>query len=414
VKVYLESNGCIKRHSEIVKLKTYFNLNHAQIVDSPKNADYLILSTCALKEEDENYSVSRIKYLKKFHGKLLVLGCFPDIAPTKFSEFVGTTSITPREIDKIDAVFTGNAIKYANLEDSNIIPKQMTVSTTAAALQKLRDNFELSSTFKSRVTKYLKKKIKVIMRMGTENFYLNISRGCLGSCSYCAIRKAIGKLVSRPVDSIVDQFRGGLQKGYKDFVILGDDVGAYGADNGQTFPKLISQLINELEMMQENSPESNGRFKDVKFLIQEIHPHWFVKYKQEIIELIKTKSIKSVLCPIESGNDRILGLMNRRYSVEEISTAFHEARTIYPEIQFSTHVMVGFPSETEEEFRDSLRAVEKIHFDEVTVFAYNKKEGTPASKMTPEVDERTIKRRVNEARKYLEGKGIKTYFVCPN
>jgi MiaB/RimO family radical SAM methylthiotransferase len=413
MKVYVECNGCIRRHSEVVKLKTYFNLNDVQIVDKPNNADYIILSTCALKEEDEDYSVSRIKFLKKFHGKLLVMGCFPDIAPTKFNEFPGIMAITPREIDKIDAVFTENAVKYASVEDSNIIPKQMTVSNTSTALKKLRDNFELSSTFKSRISKYLKKKFQILMKVGTENYYITISRGCLGNCSYCAIRKAIGKLVSRPVDNIISQFRAGLEKGYKDFVILGDDVGAYGVDNGETFSKLVSRIISELETLQGTLPENNERFAGVKLQIQEIHPHWFIKYKQEILELVKTKRIKSILCPIESGNDRILGLMNRRYSVDDISTAFKEARAIYPEIKFATHVMIGFPTETDEEFQDSLRAVDKIHFDEVTLFAYNKKEGTPAATMTPKIDARTMKRRVNEARRYFEGKGIKTHFICP-
>jgi tRNA A37 methylthiotransferase MiaB len=194
---------------------------------------------------------------------------------------------------------------------------------------------------------------------------------------------------------------------------LGDDVGAYGIDTGQNFAQLMARLISELDTINKNMPEKNKRLADVKFHIQEIHPHWLIKFRQELLELMKSKRIKSILCPIESGNDRILGLMNRRYNVDEISAFFKEARSIYPDILYSTHLMVGFPSETEEEFEDSLNAIVKIHFAHVTVFPYDQKEGTPASEITPQIDKLTINKRLDKTRKFLKHAGIKTYLSCP-
>jgi tRNA A37 methylthiotransferase MiaB len=133
-----------------------------------------------------------------------------------------------------------------------------------------------------------------------------------------------------------------------------------------------------------------------------------------MLDLVKSKKIKSILCPIESGNDRILGLMNRRYNVDEIAAFFREARSVYPDIQLTTHVMVGFPTETEEEFEDSLHVVEQIHFDEVTVFPYDPKEATPASEMTPQIDKQTILRRLHKAQDVFKRAGIKTFTSCPN
>jgi len=200
MKVYLESNCCIRRNSEIVKLEKYFMLNDYKKINNPKDADYIILSTCAFKEQEESYSLSRLRYLKGFPGKLLVLGCLPDIAPTKFSEFRGVSSIAPKEIEKIDSFFPKAIVKYSEIEDMNIIPDEITVSSLPTAVQKLKNDFELSSTFGLRIIRYLEKKIRIILRLNISKFYLNISRGCLGNCSYCAIKRAIGTLVSQPID----------------------------------------------------------------------------------------------------------------------------------------------------------------------------------------------------------------------
>ena len=414
MKVYLESNCCIRRNSEIVKLEKYFMLNDYKKINNPKDADYIILSTCAFKEQEESYSLSRLRYLKGFPGKLLVLGCLPDISPTKFSEFSGVSSIAPKEIEKIDSFFPKAIVKYSEIEDMNIIPDEITVSSLPTAVQKLRNEFELSSTFGLRIIRYLEKKIRIILRLNISKFYLNISRGCLGNCSYCAIKRAIGTLVSQPIDGIVNQFYDGLERGYKDFIILGDDVGAYGRDDGQTFPNLLSRLVNELELITKKESGKNGNFNDVGFHIQEIHPKWLILYKQTLLNLITSKKIKSILCPIESGNDRVLDMMNRRYNVDEILEFFQTARFIYPEIELSTHVMVGFPSETDEEFEDSLRVVSKIHFDKVTVFPYDLKEGTTASGIIPQVDEQTIRERLQKAQEYFKGENIKTFLSCPD
>jgi MiaB/RimO family radical SAM methylthiotransferase len=414
MKVYLESNCCTRRTSEIVKLNKYFILNDYKIINHPEDADYIVLSTCAFKEQEENYSLSRLRYLKRFPGKLLVLGCLPDIAPSKFSEFTGISSIAPKEIEKIDSFFPSAIIKYSQIEDTNIIPEKMTVTSLRTVVQKLKNDFELSSTLGLRIMRYLGKKSRVILRLNVPKFYLHISKGCLGNCSYCAIRRAIGTIVSQPIDGIVRQFYNGLERGYKDFIVLGDDVGAYGRDYGQTFPNLISRLVDELGSMTNNESGNSSHLADVGFHIQEIHPKWLILYKETFLNLIKSKKIKSILCPIESGNDRILDLMNRRYNVDEILEFFQKARSIYSDITLSTHVMVGFPSETDEEFEDSLRIVTKIHFDNVTIFPYDQKEGTPASKITPQVDDRTIQRRLHKAQQYFKREGIKTFLSCPD
>lgn len=413
MKIYLESNGCIRRNSELTKLQKYFLMNDYKIINNPKEADYIILSTCAFKEQEEQYSLSRVSYLRGFPAKLLVLGCLPDIAPTRFSEFSEINALAPKDIEKIDKFFPDVSVKFTDIEEMNIVPDEITVSSVPTAINKLKSDFELSSTFGLRVIRYLEKKMRILFKLNPPKFYLFISRGCLGDCTYCAIKRAIGLLQSRPVDTIVKQFKEGLDSEHADFIILGDDVGAYGIDNGQTFPSLLLRLIDELKTISLNGQYKKINLNRVGFHVQEIHPKWLIMYKQTLLDLIASGRIKSILCPIESGNDRILDLMRRRYNVDEILEFFQKARLIHPKIELSTHVMVGFPTETEEEFEDSLNLVAKIHFDHVTVFPYDQKEGTVASKITPVIEEHVTKRRLKKAQEFFRYKKIKTFLSCP-
>ncbi|MEN8134270.1 MAG: radical SAM protein [Thermodesulfobacteriota bacterium] len=413
MKIYIETDGCSRRINELTSLHKYFEANNHTFVTRPEKADFIIVGTCAFKKKEESDSIKRVRFLKRIKAKLLVYGCLPDIAPTRFhEEFNGLDFLAPKDIERIDSYFEDSLIKFQDIQNQNIIPESMKSNSLQSAIGKFKEEFEFSNKFLVKAKDYAGKKIKSSLKRNEENFYLFICRGCLGKCTYCAIKRAIGPLKSTDIGEIVDQFNEGITLGHKTFTILGDDVGAYGRERNDTFPNLLSRLLEESNGHNKSlKPHKNGM---IGFHIEEIHPKWMTLYKRELHELISTQRIKSILCPIQSGNNRILELMKREHDAESIFEVMSKIRSSHPQIKLRTQIIVGFPSETENEFYDTLHQVNNNLFDEVTVFPYDPKEKTPANYIEPHLADQVISERVNKALKFFKTHKISAHLSCQN
>ncbi|MDD5454644.1 MAG: radical SAM protein, partial [Candidatus Ratteibacteria bacterium] len=135
--------------------------------------------------------------------------------------------------------------------------------------------------------------------------------------------------------------------------------------------------------------------------IQDLNPAWICRYKEEMVELIKTKHIKSILTPIQSGNERILKLMNRPMNLQEFKQTINHMKQLCPHLRVRTQVIVGFPTETEDEFEDTVAILKTCPFDEVDIFAYYEVGGSAAEKITPKVPPDIIVKRVKKLAKIL-------------
>ena len=136
-------------------------------------------------------------------------------------------------------------------------------------------------------------------------------------------------------------------------------------------------------------------------------------YEEELINLFKSHFIKGILCPVQSASTRILDLMQREHSSEDIKTIFKKIRHINPNIHLNTQIIAGFPSESEAEFDETLDFIKDVHFNYVVVFPYHDKENTIASKLENKIPRDIINYRMKEARKCLKEEKIKVYFKCP-
>jgi tRNA A37 methylthiotransferase MiaB len=252
-------------------------------------------------------------------------------------------------------------------------------------------------------------RLKEMFSKPQESWFLFICRGCRGQCSYCAIRRSVGPVKSKPISVVVAEFRRGLRAGYRDFSILGDDPGCYGLDNHERLPDLLQALNASIH----ETPVAGESPADLHFHIKEIHPKFFIKYEGQLLGQPFLRLVKSLLCPVQSGSDRILDLMRREHTSAELKQVLLNAREKLPQMDLDTQMIVGFPSETDNDFAATLDMVRQAQFNSVVVFPYHDKEGTPASEIKDKVSPEVIRKRMQHAFSYFRKHGVKAYYSCP-
>jgi ribosomal protein S12 methylthiotransferase len=245
--------------------------------------------------------------------------------------------------------------------------------------QELRQNLKEVDTFVGIAD--FKKDFDPSLRLTPRHLaYLKISEGCANFCSYCAIPKIKGKLVSRPKRSILEEVKRLESNGVRELVIIGQDITLYGLDKSSK-PELVSLLESILKVT---------RIPWVRLLY--LHPK---RVTDELLDLMAgEKRIASYVdMPLQHINDRILKLMNRGITRKEILSIVKKIRMRLPEAALRTTFIVGFPSETEEEFNELCDFAREIKFDKLGAFAYSREEGTKAYDFKKQIREITKKRR---------------------
>ena len=197
--------------------------------------------------------------------------------------------------------------------------------------------------------------------------YVTIAYGCDNFCTYCIVPYVRGRFLSRPKDDILREVRALVEDGVKEITLLGQNVNSYGKDLGDT---TFASLLRDVARV-----EGLKRVRFVTSLPQD--------FTQDIVDVMASEPAvcPSLNLPIQAGSDRILKLMNRRYTYAEYLEKIHRVRSALPELGLTTDLIVGFPGETEEDFEASLNALREIRFDLVHSAAYSEREGTPAATM---------------------------------
>lgn len=211
--------------------------------------------------------------------------------------------------------------------------------------------------------------------------YLKIQDGCDNFCSYCLIPYRRGKARSRPLLDCLKEAEMLVNNGYKEIVLTGIHVGGYGKDlEDVTFSKLVKDILDipNLYRLRISSIEES-------------------EIDDELIELINTRDnlAKHFHIPLQSGSDAVLKRMNRKYNKEQFLKKIKAIRAACPDVAFTTDVIVGFPGESEEEFKESYQFIQECGFDMIHVFPFSSREGTVASKMPNHINPKTKKERVS-------------------
>lgn len=203
---------------------------------------------------------------------------------------------------------------------------------------------------------------------------IRISTGCMGHCTYCAIPFANGKTKSRGIGDILRDIRESVKDGVSKIKFVSEDLGAYGQDHGTSIVDLLRVVVT-----------SNI---DFELYLDNLNPNWISRYKRELIELFHSHKIaKTFYIPIQSGSDRILKLMKREYTISKINDIFEDLHDTFPNVKISTDFIVGFPTETEDDFEATRVLLEDLAFHHLEIFTYEDRPHTKASKLEPKIRE---------------------------
>ena len=198
------------------------------------------------------------------------------------------------------------------------------------------------------------------------NAIIPISEGCLGSCTYCAARFARGHLFSYPPESVVKTAEQFIAQGYKELQITSQDTGCYGMDTNDDLPSLLNRLVS-----------LKGKFR---IRVGMMNPNHVFNILDDLLSVYENEKIYKFLhIPVQSGNDDILHLMNRKYTTSQFVKICSAFRKKFQNLYLCTDIIVGFPTETEEQFRDTLELVKKIEPDKINVTRFSPRPNTKAA-----------------------------------
>jgi threonylcarbamoyladenosine tRNA methylthiotransferase MtaB len=354
LKIAFYTLGCKVNQYETQAVAELFKENGFEIVDFDSKADVYVINTCTVTNISDRKSRQAIKKAKKLSPQsiVVVMGCYPQVYP--------------QEVEKI--------------EDVDIIigtkDRQRIVDYVRQYLEDKKKIVAIDGEYKREAFEEL----KISEFNEHSRAFIKIEEGCDQFCSYCIIPYARGAVRSRGLKSIEEEVRRLVQKGYKEFVITGINISAYGKDlDGKVTLIDVIERVNEIEGVK-------------RIRLSSLEP---VIMNDEFIERLLgfDKLCHHLHLSLQSGSDKILKLMNRHYTTAQYQGIVDRIREKWEDVAFTTDIIVGFPGETEEDFNATLEFVQKIGFSRIHVFRFSPKRGTKAYEMPNQVDSKEKERR---------------------
>lgn len=355
--------GCQMNVHESEKLAGILEDNGYEPCTDAISADIVVFNTCAIRESAEQKifgNIGELKNIKLAKPNMIIAigGCMSQ--QDKYADEI------LKRYPYVDIIFgTHNLADFDKFLKSRLNSGKKVVNITEDETIALRDKLHISRT-------------------SGVNAWVNIMYGCNNFCTYCIVPYVRGREVSRPESDILLEVKGLISEGYKQITLLGQNVNSYkGLDefgNEVNFAKLLLD-IDELA----------GDFR-IRFMTS--HPK---DLSSEVIDVIAgSKHIcHAIHLPIQSGSDKILASMNRKYTKEQYLNLVSQIKEKLPDVELTTDIIVGFPGETEEDFNETLDVIKKVEYMQIFGFLYSKRKGTVAEKMENQIDTKTKKERLS-------------------
>ena len=379
IKVSIETFGCTFNKEDSQIMAGVLAENGLELVDNAEDADVIIVNTCYVKQPTENKVTNRILKLQKHYPNKMVVvsGCMVEIDPEKLEKIAedGTSWIGPHQLDKtadvVKAAYEGKTERDIGLSKK-----------TKVGLKKVQSD----------------DKVHIIQ----------ICEGCMGKCTFCCTRLARGPLHSYPIADIKAEAEQAIKNGAVEIELTAQDTAAFGHDTHEK----LSDLIKEVA----------GLDGDFKIRVGMMHPKNIFDDVDGIIEAFKMPKVyKFMHLPVQTGSDKVLKDMNRRHTIAEYKDFVAKVRSEIPDLTLATDIIVGYPTETEEDFEETIKLLREIKPSLIHLSKYRHREGALSSSLK-EIPFKVMKRRskeltnikeeiTEEENKQLIGKTLETLIV---
>ena len=343
---FVDTYGCQQNEADSERIRGMLETAGYGFTDTEEGADVIVLNTCAIREHAEQRvfgNVGALVHTKRRHPRQKIFLCGCMMGQPKVSDRI------KHSYPQVDGVFSTHHLWEFPELLYRVLTTGKRVFSVADEAGSICENIPVSRT-------------------NTLKAWVSVMYGCNNFCSYCIVPYVRGRERSRQPEEILKECRELIAQGYKEITLLGQNVNSYGKDLdcGVDFADLMAQVAS-LE----------GEFR-LRFMTS--HP------KDASFKLFDTiakypKICKQFHLPFQSGNDRVLKEMNRRYTSAQYLSLVEYGRKLMPELVLTSDVIVGFPGETEEEFEDTLKLIEKVGYDALFTFIFSPRGGTPAASM---------------------------------
>ncbi|WP_295589917.1 tRNA (N(6)-L-threonylcarbamoyladenosine(37)-C(2))-methylthiotransferase [uncultured Methanobrevibacter sp.] len=349
MKVYIESYGCTFNKADGQIIAGVLKEDDIDIVESIDEADVIIVNTCYVKLPTENKVTYRIQKLQEdFPDKKVIIGgCMVEIDPEKLDKIGPECSwIGPHQLNKasevVNGAYCGEVIRECGFSKE---PK--------VGVPKVVDDGLIH--------------------------IVQICEGCLGACTFCCTRFARGPLNSYPIDDIVEEARKAIGNGACEIQLTAQDTAAFGRDTGEKLSDLIKEVAN-----------LDG---DFRVRVGMMHPKNILNDVDEIIDAMKHPKVYDFIhLPVQSGSDKVLSEMNRGHTIEQYLDVLSKFRNEIPDLTLAVDIIVGYPTETDEDFDLTVELLKQIKPSLIHLSKYQHRKGAISSSL-PEIPRETMKKR---------------------
>ena len=338
MRYFVESYGCSMNFGEGEQLsKKMESLGHTR-VNSPDEADIVILNTCTVVDTTEKKMIHRMGELKQEGKEIIVTGCMAKVQPKRISIRLPESMIIPP--DQYD-LFSGKV-------------------ESAFGCAPCTETYEFGASA-----------------------ILPIAQGCLGNCSYCITRFARGVLKSYQEDELLNEFKSMLDSGVKEILVTAQDTACYGRDIDTDLPTLLRRFL-----------EFEGEYR---IRIGMMNPNNLDRILDDLMDVMEDERVYRFLhIPVQSGSNSVLEKMRRHYTVDRFMGIVNRLRERYPDISIATDLITGFPGETDRDHEKSIKLIKDLHADTVNITRFSVRPGTDAATMKNQIHGNISKERSTE------------------